>query len=115
MPLEGAMQLTATIAQSASLSNAVLITGRLPTRIDMPAAWTAANLTFQVSTDGLTYNNLYGDAGTEYTVTAAAARAIVLDPVDFAGVNYLKIRSGTAATPVAQEVARSLAVVTRTF
>lgn len=78
--------------------------------IQMPAAWTAANLTFQVSYDGVTFANLYDNSGNEYTVTAAASRTILLPLVDFLGIAYLKIRSGTSATPVTQGAARQLQI-----
>ncbi len=103
---------TATIANGQSLSAAINMydIGAL-SAIHMPAAWTAADLTFQASADGVTYNNLYNDSGGEYTVTAAAARAIVVNLADFLGIKFLKIRSGTSAVPVAQGADRSLSLV----
>lgn len=99
---------TATIASGASLSGAATCsTGRLA-RIDMPAAWTAASLTFQVSNDGVTYNNLYDASGNEYTVTTAASRGVVVPLVDFLGASFLKIRSGTSGSPVTQGADRVL-------
>lgn len=82
--------------------------------IAMPSAWTAANLTFQVSHDfGTTWNNLYDRYGVEYSVTAAASRFIQLDGADFAGAQYLRVRSGTSGTPVAQGADRTLSLVLR--
>ena len=81
--------------------------------IVMPAAWTAANLTFQASADGTTYSNMYNSDGTELTVTASTSRYIYLDPAIFASVQFLKIRSGTAGTPVNQEAARTIGLVLR--
>ncbi len=107
---------TATIANGASLSGAVSVGGpdfRVSLlRISMPAAWTAANLTFQAS-DSLTgtFQNLYDAAGTEVTVTTAAGREIRLDPTHFAGVGYIKVRSGTSAVPVNQGAARTVTLV----
>ena len=66
---------TVTIAATASLSDAArLPNGHEVVGITMPAAWTAANLTFQASPDGSTFYNLYDDEGNEVTVTAAASR-----------------------------------------
>jgi hypothetical protein len=79
-------------------------------RIAMPATWTAANLTFQASYDNATWNDLYDSYGVEYTVTAAASRSIILPIADFLGIRYIKIRSGTAATPVNQGAGRDLIV-----
>ena len=83
-------------------------------RIIMPGTWTAAPLTFQSSVDGSTWNDLYTEFG-EYTIgsgVAGASRSIVVDYPAFFGVRYLKIRSGTAASPVNQAASRSLTLVT---
>ncbi len=103
----------AVIAINTALSAALNVSGATVIGIAMPAAWTAANLTFQASVDGSTYNDVYDDAGAEYTVTAAAARYIILDPADFAGFRFLKIRSGTTGTPVNQVAARTLVLNAR--
>jgi hypothetical protein len=106
---------SATIANGASLSGAVALSGRAAIRILMPGSWTTANLTFQVSMDDATYYNLYDSAGNEVTVAAAAAIAIVLDPATFCGCAYLKIRSGTSGTPINQAADRALSVVAKAF
>lgn len=106
---------TATIANGAALSAAVSLAGKGIIRLNMPASWTAANLTFQVSADNATYLDLYDKNGSEYTVTAAASRSIILPPADFVGVNYIKIRSGTSATPVNQGASRDITIITRAF
>lgn len=80
----------------------------------MPSAWTAANLTFQVSTDDATYQNLYDDAGNEVTVTAADSRFITLDTAqrsNYDGIRFIKIRSGTSGSPVNQGSDRTIQVV----
>jgi hypothetical protein len=103
-----------TIASGASLSGAArLPNGHCLVGIVMPAAWTAANLTFQASEDGAAYANLYDKNGTEITVTAAASRYIELSPSDWCAVPFLKVRSGTAASAVNQAAARTITLVTR--
>lgn len=100
---------TATIENGASLSDAIDCSlGRLA-HIEMPASWTTANLTLQASDalDG-TYNNLYDSFGTEYAIIAAASRSIIVPLADFLGVRYLKVRSGTAGTPVNQGAEREI-------
>lgn len=62
------------IANGASLSGGDAMAGSPPMAIQMPAAWTTANLTFQCSADGTTYADVYDKDGAEYTVTAAASR-----------------------------------------
>lgn len=104
---------SATIANGENLSGAVDLGDKTMTGIIMPAAWTAAVLTFAVSADGVTYNPLYDEYGTEVAETVAAGRAIRLDPAQWAGWRYLKIRSGTAAAPVAQGAERIVQIVSR--
>lgn len=98
------------IASGQSLSGALELNMGKLARISMPAAWDAANLTFQVlSADGLTYQNLYDSFGNEYTVTAAAAREIIVNLADFLCVtSAIKIRSGTSGVPVVQSADRTV-------
>lgn len=105
-------EFTATILLGTSLSAAVLIAGGTVIRIEMPEAWDAAGLSFEVSSDGADYDKLYKEDGSEYTVSAAADRAIMIDPTRLAGVKYLKVRSGTASVPVLQTADRSITLVT---
>lgn len=104
---------TAAIASGASISGDIdLGTARLG-RIAMPAAWTAADLTLQTSHDGTagSWNPLYDKDGAEYTIKAAQARSMLIPLSDMLSVRYLRIRSGTSATPVAQGASRSLLLV----
>lgn len=81
-------------------------------KIEMPSAWTAANLTLQaLAVDG-TYKDVYDDAGNEVVITAAANRVIVISTADLkvAPLNWIKLRSGTGAVPVAQGGERTLYV-----
>lgn len=106
----------ATIATGESLSAEIdLGAGRVLCGIDMPADWTAANLTFQASyNSGGTFDNLYDQYGTEKTVTAAEDRYIPLDdPAFWMGVRYLKVRSGTAASAVAQGAERVIQLIVK--
>ena len=104
--------LTATIANGASLSGALSLSGFRFVGVQMPAAWTAAVITFQASFDGTTYADLTFE-GTEINYAAAASQYIAADPAKFAGIRYLKIRSGTSSAAVAQGAQRLLSAVTR--
>lgn len=102
---------TATIASSGNLSGVVDCgTARLAVII-MPASWTAADLTFQESVDNSTFVDKYDAYGVEYTVVSAASRAILINLADFIGARYLKVRSGTSGSPVAQGGTRALTLV----
>jgi tryptophanyl-tRNA synthetase len=98
---------TAIMAAGVNLGGATLI------GIVLPAAWTAANLTFTASVDDSTYNEVTDSAGTAVSVTAAAARYIPINPATLPGLQYLKVRSGTAGVPVNQAADRILYLVTR--
>lgn len=105
-------QFTATIANGASLSGAVDLGTLRLFAIQMPTSWTSANLTFQVSTDGTNYYNLYDDTGTEVTWTAAASQVIQSsNPGRWLAFQYLKVRSGTSGSAVNQGGARTLTFV----
>ena len=105
---------TCTIANGASLSDAIELKSETPVAIEMPAAWTSAVLTFQGSIDG-TYNNIYDENGTEITSQAAASRLIRLKPAHWAGLENLKIRSGTSGAAQAQGAERVIKVLTRRY
>jgi len=110
---------TVQIANGESLSSAVALGAegeRQLCALQMPAAWTAASITFAVSADGTTYVPLYFGTG-EYTVEAAGGAAascgVSLEPRAFAGWPYVKVRSGTSGTAVNQEAARTIACLVR--
>jgi hypothetical protein len=109
---------TATIANAASLSAEVdLGLGRSLVGIIVPSTWTTAVLSFAASpTSGGTFYPLYNAAGSEVvtgSIAGGTAVWVALDPADFAGVRYLKVRSGTNAAPVNQAGADTLTLITR--
>jgi hypothetical protein len=107
----------ATIANGAALSDAVNLRGEVLVGVRMSAVWDAANLTFQASMDDVTYMDAYSGAGAEHVVTVAGAGVhIWVDPSNFAGYRWLKVRSGTTGTPVNQTTGadpRVLELITR--
>lgn len=99
----------ATIAAGASLSNGVMLSDSAAYSLILPAAWTTANITFQVSIDGTIYGTLYNPDNTEFTVTttytaatSGVVRAILLNGLAFFGFRWVKLQSGTGALPVLQ-------------
>lgn len=97
--------IAATIAAGASLSAAVNIQGKVIVGIQIPASWSAANLSFQAAYDGATFVEVYDGAGNAISVVVAAASTFILiDPSLWAGVKWLKVRSGTSGSPVNQTV-----------
>lgn len=105
---------TAVIASGASLSGAVDLRGVVLVGVNMPADWTAADLTFQATHEEAgTYQNVFDADDAEVTVQAAEDRYIVLEPAKYAGIRFLKVRSGTSGTPVNQAAARTLVLLVR--
>lgn len=107
------LTLPATIASGQSLSSAVRLEDCAVVAVTTPSSMTGTSLTFQASNDGTTFNNLYKDDGTEYTVTCAASRHILIDPTYFMGARYLKARTGTASSPSTQSSAVCISVMGR--
>lgn len=104
------------ILTGAAVSNSLNLESLRLFGIVMPAAWTAASLTFQASFDGgTTWVNMYESSGTEISVTASTSRYIALDPVIFASITMIKVRSGTSGTPVNQTADRALGLVLRSI
>ncbi|MBI4906602.1 MAG: hypothetical protein HY820_23435 [Acidobacteria bacterium] len=106
-------RVTTSIASGQSLTGSIDLKDHPLIAIEMPASWTAATLTFQGSSDGTTWKDVFNMEGDEFTIQAAASRYIVLSPFEFQWARYIKIRSGTTGTPVNQGAARTLVVVTR--
>lgn len=69
----------------------------------MPAGWTTAAATFQAcdTPDG-TFKNVYNIAGTELTLASNAANRAYQSVGGLECFRFLKIRSGTAGSPVTQ-------------
>jgi len=115
----GITTINVTIANGTSLSAAVNLGAQKLRGIAMPAAWTAAALSFQVSVDGSTFIELTDPrpSGVAYAaasgMAAAASQYLTIDPVLFEGVAVLKVRSGVSGTPVNQGADRVLTLSTR--
>jgi len=98
------------IANGASLSDPIDLTGLVLVGLQMPSAWTAAAITFQASADGTTYADFYS-AGSELSLTVSASQFIRLDSSIMLSARWWKVRSGTSGTPVNQGAARTIMAV----
>lgn len=102
------------IASGASITDTINIAGLRLFAIAIPEGWTAADLTFQMSLDaGETWINLYDQNGVEVIAVAKGGTYVSLDPVQFAPIQYLRVRSGSSSAPVAQTAERSLKLILR--
>ena len=105
--------LVTTIANGASVSDAIDLSGTTLCGYIMPSAWTSASITFQASVDGTNFYDLYDQYGTEVTHTVSPSRFVALTPSDMASIRYIKFRSGTAASAVNQGAQRQITFVAR--
>ena len=98
------------IAEGESLSDGIDVTAGPLVRITMPAGWTGGNLTFQVSSDGQGYNDLFDVHGEEITIYVVPGSAVRI-PLEWSTITaFLKLRSGTRQHPVAQEERREFSL-----
>lgn len=101
----------ATIASGQALSDAIDLRpyGAL-TRIGIPSAWTTADITFLVSSDGgTTYSPLYDLYGNEIVAKVGGTSREVKVPFEtFMDTDFIKLRSGTTGAPVNQSATRTL-------
>lgn len=114
--------IVATIPINTALSDVIPLGDYTICAIEMPAAWTAAALSFKGASpraDEITQpatlfdiNSLTGEF-TVPTGQAQASKLVILDPDTFSGIQFLQIRSGVTATPVNQTAERKLRLYVR--
>ena len=107
----------AQIAAGQSLSAQANIGTKSLVGIVVPANWTTAGISLQASLDGgATWFEVETAAGPPFAIgslTGGTARYVAIDPTTLRGAVAIKVRSGTAATPVNQTNAVTLQLVTR--
>jgi hypothetical protein len=95
------------IAAGQSISDGLDCSAGSIIKITMPGNWTTAELTFQTSSDGVMYNDIFEQNGQEVMCTCHPGTAIIGLPLL---VGWVKFRSGTRARPVPQVELREFAV-----
>ena len=84
--------------------------------LQMPSTWTTANITLLgATTVSGAYTPVYDQSGSEINLAVANNRMIMVDGSSqiFNTIRYMKIRSGTSATPVSQDADRLLEFILR--
>lgn len=101
----------AVITNGTSITGPIDLRGSILTAIQYPAAWTAADLSIQISDTELgTYGEVFTDPGTGVgtaMATDAAAGQVTLVQQMIANC-FIKIRSGPVGAPVNQGADRAL-------
>ena len=101
------------IANGESLSTALDLDGGVLEGFIMPAAWTAATVSFEGSMDDTTYYEC-GDGTAEVSLVADAGWLISIGAGTIHGLGrYVKVRSGTSVLPVNQGAARTITLLVR--
>lgn len=103
-----------TIKAGESLSDGIDCSAGKIVRITVPQEYSEANLTFQVSSNGDLYNDLFDDDGDEITVTANPDSTIVIAKPWVKSVGFIKLRSGTREHAVKQDVNCKFAIAIET-
>lgn len=94
---------TVTIGGGQSLSDAADLGDGTLLGVAVPAGWNGPTVvTFQGSPDGVTFSDVQDGAGEYATVALSASQAVAVNPDWFRPFRHVKVRSGTAAIPVAQ-------------
>jgi hypothetical protein len=105
--------LPVTITNGTSLSTAAQIGVAQLVGIELPTM-TSAALSFQASSDGVTWRELFNSDGTTATsVAASTGDRFVQAPAALAGVPWVKVRSGTSGSPVNQGADRTINVIAK--
>lgn len=86
---------TFTIANGATVSNAVDVREKILVGLQF-ATMTGTAVTFQASSDGVTYVAVKDSSGASVSYTIASDTYTVIQPAVLAGIRYIKIVSGSA-------------------
>lgn len=103
--------ISTTIPDNQALSGAVDLGHHKLIALELPETFNTTTLTFQAKAKRVDdevstpedWDNVYTDAGTEFSITVAAGRVVVLvgDKREaLSALRYIRVRSGTAASPV---------------
>lgn len=91
--------LTATIADTATESGAVDLSGTTLTAVYFPAEFDGAAVSVKAATAaGGTYVDVYDANGLQLTINGSASRMVTVDPAATAGLQYIKLEAATAQT-----------------
>jgi hypothetical protein len=96
VPIGSLVQNPVIIANGQTESAEIITNGMSLCGLLLPAALTGTAITFEASdVSGGTYLPVYNSTG-QVSYTVAANRYVAIDPKDFQGIQFLKIKSGSA-------------------
>ncbi len=107
---------TITINAATGLSEKITTQGQALVGILMPAAWTAANIGFNVSVDNVTYRTAYDNTGNLEQSVGTADAFICIPQGDTVFAPFMQLKSvDNANVAVAQGANRALTLVFRRY
>ena len=99
--------ISGTIPAGGFLSSAMDASTGNPVFVQAPTLWTPANISFQISADGITFADWFDWNGKEVILPCRAGTAwLVLTDILGAKGAHMKVRSGSRDSPVVQEADR---------
>jgi hypothetical protein len=106
----------ASIVSGQSLSCQVNIGSWVLCGMVVPSTWTTGSISLQASPDGgTTWAELYNSSGIGIGASSVNGGYVALDATALRGVRSLKVRSGSAASPVNQSNSVTLQHVGRAY
>src|SRR5262245_40845093 len=101
----------AVIEQGQSLSDAVDCLAGDVIMLLMPPAWSFANLTFQVSANGVDFVDLFERFGNQELMVGVVPNSGILVSAEFSRITKIKLRSGSRVQPIPQQGRREFTIV----
>lgn len=93
--------LTATIADSATQSDAIDLSGTTLTAISLPSEFDGTALTLKAAeTSNASYVDVHEANGMALTIKGSASQIVTIEPAKLAGLQYIKLVADTAQTGV---------------
>jgi hypothetical protein len=84
------------ISATETTSTALYMMHKTPVGLYFPDAFTGTSISFEVADPNDNWRTIADGAGADVTKTVAADKYIPLNPSDFAGVNKIRIVSGSS-------------------
>lgn len=103
---------TAVIPGTGSVSAGVQLANQGLIGLYFPGNFANASLSFLVSLDNTTWLTLVDPFGNEVAIPSQASQQVGLDPDDFLGYTYIKVRSGTSGSPITQPSDAAVSLIT---
>ena len=110
-PRKAVSSVSVTIPAGASLSNSADLTGGAVNFVIAPSDWDDSLVSFQVSTDNISFYDLFDRNGFELQRVLIPGVVVSIDPSLTAAAVYLKIRSGSRVEPNTRSVDSTFVLV----